>query len=59
MVVFGGADRGRVDLYEVWTLDLDPSSPTFEKWQNLTVEEDIHQGVWITRPPMTPRRIGW
>jgi galactose oxidase-like protein len=39
MVVFGGADRTHLDLYEVWALDLDPSSPTFEKWQNLTVEE--------------------
>jgi hypothetical protein len=38
MVVFGGSDRGRWDLSEVWALDLDPGSPTFEKWQNLTVE---------------------
>lgn len=38
MVVFGGSDGGHLDLYEVLALDLDPASPTFEKWQNLTVE---------------------
>jgi hypothetical protein len=39
MVVFGGLDRTREDLYEVWAMDLDPASPTFEKWQDLTVVE--------------------
>lgn len=39
MVVFGGFDRSPVDLYEIWAMDLDPGSPTFEKWQNLTVAE--------------------
>jgi N-acetylneuraminic acid mutarotase len=39
MVVFGGFDNNSVDLYDVWAMDLDPKSPTFEKWQNLTVEE--------------------
>jgi hypothetical protein len=39
MVVFGGSDGGRQDLYDVWAFDLDPTSPTFEKWQDLTVEE--------------------
>ncbi len=37
MVVFGGSDRTESDLYDLWALDLDPKSPTFEKWQNLTV----------------------
>jgi hypothetical protein len=37
MVVFGGIDRTREDLYEVWALDLDPASPTFEKWQDMSV----------------------
>ena len=39
MVVFGGIDRTREDLYEVWAMDLDPASPTFEKWQDLSVAE--------------------
>jgi hypothetical protein len=39
MIVFGGLDRASYDLYEIWAMDLDPSSPTFEKWQNLTVQE--------------------
>jgi len=39
MVVFGGIDRLTPDLYEVWSMDLDPASPTFEKWQNITVLE--------------------
>jgi Galactose oxidase, central domain len=37
MIVFGGMDRNTIDLYEVWAMDLDPDSPTFETWQNLTV----------------------
>jgi len=39
MVVFGGIDRTSADLYEIWAFDLDPASPTFEKWQDLTVTE--------------------
>jgi hypothetical protein len=39
MVVFGGLDRTREDLYEVWAMDLDPASPTFEKWQEISVAE--------------------
>jgi Galactose oxidase, central domain len=39
MIVFGGMDRNAIDLYDVWGLDLDPESSTFEKWQNLTVAE--------------------
>ena len=39
MVVFGGFDRTAVDLHDIWSMDLDPGSPTFEKWQNLTVAE--------------------
>lgn len=37
MVVFGGLDRTDSDLYDIWAFDLDPASPTFEKWQDLTV----------------------
>ena len=40
MIIFGGRyNDGEVDyinIHEVWALDLDPSSATFEKWQNLT-----------------------
>ena len=39
MVIFGGIDRLTPDLDELWSLDLDPASPTFEKWQNMTVLE--------------------
>jgi hypothetical protein len=39
MVIFGGFDRTTVDVHEVWAMDLDPGSPTFEKWQNLSVAE--------------------
>ncbi len=39
MVVFGGLDRTNSDLYDIWALDLDPASATFEKWQDLTVTE--------------------
>ena len=39
MVIFGGIDRLVPDLREIWAMDLDPASPTFEKWQNLTVAE--------------------
>jgi hypothetical protein len=39
MVVFGGLDRTRADLFEVWAMDLNPASPTFEKWQDITVAE--------------------
>jgi hypothetical protein len=39
MVVFGGLDRTREDLFEVWAMDLDPASPTFEKWQDISVPE--------------------
>ncbi len=43
MVIFGGRyNNGELDfinIHEVWALDLDPHSPSFEKWQNLTVED--------------------
>ena len=48
MVVFGGRNKGRdnddINIYEVWALDLDPASPTFEKWRNLTVEDNHPPG---------------
>jgi hypothetical protein len=39
MIVFGGLDRLNEDLYSVWAMDLDPASPAFEKWRELTVPE--------------------
>ncbi len=44
MVIFGGRNWGIEDFYEVWALDLDPGSPAFEKWQDLTVKEDHPAG---------------
>lgn len=48
MVVFGGRNNDGKDdyinIHEVWTLDLDPQSATFERWQNLTDEERHPQG---------------
>jgi galactose oxidase-like protein len=38
MLMFGGFDRTAIDLHDVWAMDLDPHSATFEKWLNLTVE---------------------
>src|SRR6185436_13034930 len=32
-------DRTQMDLHDVWALDLDPASPTFEKWQDLSVPQ--------------------
>lgn len=43
MVIFGGRNKSQdnddINIYEIWALDLDPASPTFEKWRNLTVED--------------------
>jgi len=43
MVIFGGRyNNGELDyinIHEVWALDLDPHSPSFEQWQNLTVQD--------------------
>src|SRR5262245_51358911 len=39
MVLFGGFDRTQVDLHDVWAFDLDPASPTFEKWQDVSVPQ--------------------
>jgi hypothetical protein len=43
MVIFGGRNKSQdnddINIYEIWALDLDPSSPTFEKWRNLAVED--------------------
>jgi len=45
MLTFGGRDnqgqfKDYVNIHEVWAFDLDPSSPTFEKWQDLTIEDN-------------------
>jgi hypothetical protein len=37
MIVFGGQHDLETDLHTVWTLDLNPESKTFEKWQNETL----------------------
>ncbi len=43
MIIFGGrhndGENDYINLHEVWALDLDPHSPRFEKWQNLTINE--------------------
>jgi hypothetical protein len=43
MVIFGGRNQDstydHINIHEIWALDLDPNSPSFEKWQNLTLEE--------------------
>lgn len=43
MIIFGGRNNdGKndyINIHEVWALDLDPQSATFEQWQNLTNEE--------------------
>ncbi|MDZ7266779.1 MAG: hypothetical protein ONB48_06660 [candidate division KSB1 bacterium] len=44
MIVFGGRDHERYNLAEVWAFDLDPASPTFEKWSNLTVPQKHQPG---------------
>lgn len=40
MVVFGGRDERKRTQHDLWALDLDPASPTFEKWRELTVERN-------------------
>ncbi|MCG3158328.1 MAG: hypothetical protein DKINENOH_04970 [bacterium] len=44
MIIFGGRDNERYNLAEVWALDLDPASPTFEKWSNLTFSQKYNPG---------------
>lgn len=39
MVIFGGREN-KLCTYEIEALDLDPNSPTFEKWQDLTVNDN-------------------
>lgn len=43
MVIFGGrhndGENDFINIYEVWALDLNPRSPRFEKWQNLTLHD--------------------
>jgi len=43
MVIFGGrnktSDDDEINKYDLWALDLDPQSPTFEQWQNLMFNE--------------------
>jgi hypothetical protein len=43
MVIFGGRHNDStfdyINIYEIWALDLNPESRTFEKWQDLTVKE--------------------
>lgn len=44
MIIFGGRDNERYNLAQVWSLDLDPASPTFEKWSNLTFSQKYNPG---------------
>lgn len=43
MIIFGGRDNNGgydyTNIYDIWALDLDPASPTFEKWQELAVKD--------------------
>lgn len=43
MVMYGGRDNSFV-LFDIWGFDLDPNSPTFEKWQDLTVYDRYPRG---------------
>jgi hypothetical protein len=40
MVIFGGRNWEIENSYDLWAMDLDPQSHTFEKWQDLTVKDD-------------------
>ncbi|HEX9653318.1 MAG TPA: kelch repeat-containing protein [bacterium] len=44
MVIFGGRDNYFDNLNDIWELNLDPASATFEKWQKATVEEPYPPG---------------
>lgn len=48
MVLFGGQQNNgefiRTNLNDLWALNLDPSSPYFEQWQNLTSGDDMPPG---------------
>ncbi len=48
MVIFGGnfktAETDEIDKYDLWAFDLNPESPTFEKWQNLPLGEKYPPG---------------
>jgi nucleotidyltransferase/DNA polymerase involved in DNA repair len=48
MVIFGGQNNNSqtaaVNLYDLWAFDLDPNSPRFEQWQDLTVEDNHPPG---------------
>lgn len=43
MVIFGGRNKtnagDEINKYDLWALDLNPQSPTFEQWQNLAFGE--------------------
>lgn len=43
MVLFGGRDND-FTLFDIWAFDLDPQSPTFEKWQDLTIFDQHPMG---------------
>lgn len=48
MVIFGGQQNDekfiRTNLNDLWALNLDPTSPYFEKWQNLTSRDEPPPG---------------
>jgi len=44
MVVFGGRDNAYYNLHEIWTLDLDPQSPTYEQWHMLPIPKKHPEG---------------
>lgn len=48
MVIFGGrnktANKDEINKHDLWALDLDSQSPTFEQWQNLAFDEKHPSG---------------
>lgn len=44
LVIFGGRENDDKKIHEAWAYDLDPSSPTFEKWQSLTAGDKHPEG---------------
>jgi hypothetical protein len=69
MVIFGGrnqqANHDDVDLDRVWALSLDPASPSFEEWTDLSVKADDDVGrceqvaVWDERKNRMVIYGGW
>lgn len=44
MVLFGGWSNDDTDLYEIWGFGLDPGSPLYQKWLDLTIDQNHPPG---------------